>query len=413
MGKTDFIRKRKLTFDLVIFFQLSLLQLSLQSELNNFFKNLLKKTVPTQAVSDAALCKARKKCKPQAFAYLLHKLAALFYKHCPHSPRWKGFRLIAIDGTTLYLPPTEDIYNAFGKKSEHVSPYSLAQASFAYDPYSHVIIDAQIDEYNQSEQNQFAAHTEHFSVGDLILADRGYTGFWLMVLLMQKGCHFCIRHMAEKSLYKKIAEFTASGEKQQIAVLQPCKSAIKRLKENNLPIEPITVRLIRIELSSGETEVLVTDLLDQKAYPYQEFQALYHLRWPVEESYKSFKSKLKVENFSAKTADGIRMDFFAKAFMLSFAAVIEHAAQPMLQEKNQKNETKRQKHPQQINRAGIHNAIKQTFVQLFVKLSDIKKLIADIILAVCQNTLPIRVGRAFNRKHKPSKRYYMTVKPSH
>jgi hypothetical protein len=40
---------------------------------------------------------------------------------------------------------------------------------------------------------------------------------------------------------------------------------------------------VRIELDSGETEVLITSLLDQTRYPYAVFKDLYHQRWPVEE----------------------------------------------------------------------------------------------------------------------------------
>ena len=43
----------------------------------------------------------------------------------------------------------------------------------------------------------------------------------------------------------------------------------------------MTLRLIRIELSSGETEILITSLTDCKKFSYQLFKELYHLRWPV------------------------------------------------------------------------------------------------------------------------------------
>jgi IS4 transposase len=38
-----------------------------------------------------------------------------------------------------------------------------------------------------------------------------------------------------------------------------------------------------------ETEVLITNLIDKKCYPAQEFKRLYHLRWGVEEFYKRLK----------------------------------------------------------------------------------------------------------------------------
>lgn len=409
LSEKAFIRERKLPFSVVILFQLSMLQLSLQSELNNFYKHLLGGIIPCQKVSDAAFCKARKKCKPQAFLYLLHTLADLFYRFC-QAPLWKGMRLVAIDGTTLYLPKYGDIPSTFGEQSTADADYVLAQASFAYDPYSHVVIDAQIDRYKESEQNLFYRHSERFSTSDLILADRGYTGFWLMALMVSKGCHFCIRHQTVNT-YSAIKTFIQSGEKQRIVNLKPSRKSIPHLKEKNLSLEEITVRLIRIELPKGEIEVLVTNLLDEKRFPHKGFKELYHLRWPVEESYKSFKSRLKVENFTGKSAQIIKQDFFAKTFILSFSAILEHAAQPLVEKTSLKNEGKTE-YKRQINRTALLNVLKNTFVELFIKTKQIKCFLQEIIRTVAQNTEAIRPDRSCTRKHKTTTRYYMNYKPA-
>jgi hypothetical protein len=39
--------------------------------------------------------------------------------------------------------------------------------------------------------------------------------------------------------------------------------------------------MLRVELDSGETEILVTSLTDMKKFSYDLFSELYHLRWPV------------------------------------------------------------------------------------------------------------------------------------
>ena len=42
---------------------------------------------------------------------------------------------------------------------------------------------------------------------------------------------------------------------------------------------PLKVRLIKVFLDSGETEILITSLLNQSIYNYSIFKDLYHLRW--------------------------------------------------------------------------------------------------------------------------------------
>ncbi len=76
------------------------------------------------------------------------------------------------------------------------------------------------------------------------------------------------------------------GLDEQIVTL--CASRCTALKCGRLGLdtEPFDVRLIRIELDSGEVEILVTSLLDVGQYPHRIFKGLYHKRWPVEEDYK-------------------------------------------------------------------------------------------------------------------------------
>ena len=72
------------------------------------------------------------------------------------------------------------------------------------------------------------------------------------------------------------------------------------------------VRLIRVPLPGGKSEILVTSLLDATAYPACEFGALYHQRWRIEECLKLLKCRLAVEHFSGELPDSVRQDFLAK-----------------------------------------------------------------------------------------------------
>jgi len=49
-----------------------------------------------------------------------------------------------------------------------------------------------------------------------------------------------------------------------------------------LPTQSLRLRLIRVELEDGEVEVLITNLIDEEAFPANAFKELYHLRWGAE-----------------------------------------------------------------------------------------------------------------------------------
>jgi len=89
-----------------------------------------------------------------------------------------------------------------------------------------------------------------------------------------------------------------------------------------LNANPLKVRLIRVELESGETEILATSLTDMKKYPVELSSDLYHCRGPVKEDYKTLKYRLQVVNFSGKTVHSVYQDFHAKVFSKNKASEI-------------------------------------------------------------------------------------------
>lgn len=46
--------------------------------------------------------------------------------------------------------------------------------------------------------------------------------------------------------------------------------------------QKIKIRVLIINLSTGEKEILITSLMDQDKYKYEIFKELYHLRWSGE-----------------------------------------------------------------------------------------------------------------------------------
>jgi len=62
----------------------------------------------------------------------------------------------------------------------------------------------------------------------------------------------------------------------------------------------ITCRSIKIELETGEKEILCISLTDMKQYEHIEFDTLYHYRWNEEEAYKLLKSRIELEIFLIK-----------------------------------------------------------------------------------------------------------------
>ena len=58
-----------------------------------------------------------------------------------------------------------------------------------------------------------------------------------------------------------------------------------QMKRYNIPKQLKGLRLVAIDLFSGEKEILLTNLTDRQEFDIENLKELYHLRWGVEEGY--------------------------------------------------------------------------------------------------------------------------------
>lgn len=93
-----------------------------------------------------------------------------------------------------------------------------------------------------------------------------------------------------------------------------------------LTAKTLSLRLIKVVLSTGRIEVLATSLIDSQAYPAQAFAELYHARWNIEEAFKVLKHRLYLEQFTGELPESIRQDIHAKIFTANLAQALAREA---------------------------------------------------------------------------------------
>lgn len=395
----DFTRQRCLPFVVVILFLVNLVKRALQDELDEFFKLDSGAAVAARVVTKSAFSQARQKLHAGVFVELNSVQVEYFYDHFAYQT-WHGFRLRAVDGSTVQLPDTPDIVAHFGRWGS----VPLARVSQMFDPLNKITLEALIGPKALGEREYAARHFALIGSGDLVLLDRGYPAFWLFVLILSRDTQFCAR--VSLGVWNVVDQFVASGLPEQIVALSPCSTAQQDCQARQLPTHPITVRLVRVELEQGQVEVLVTSLLDQARYPYAVFKELYHLRWPVEEDYKVIKLRVEVENWSGKSALSIYQDFHAKVFTANLTAILAQPAQTEVARQSQSKQ-----YTYQVNFTHLLSKMKDTVVRLLrgPAVEDILTSLWQIMLCTIE---PIRPGRHYPRnKTGRVRRFAMAYKP--
>lgn len=396
-SEKDFIRERRLPFHKMIFFLMNLVKGSLQDELDYFFKAAHAEDVSIRTVTKSAFSKARKKLDYEAFIELSRNLVSFFYEHFP-CRTWKGFRILAIDGSTIKVPRTKDCVSHFGVwKSSQGEACPLARISNLFDVLNSIVIDAVIQPNKQGERTLAVEHMQQVKANDIILLDRGYPAFWLFALILSRHADFCVRVNAH---WNKIRIFSDSGNKDDVIILPPSPKSVEQCRLLNLPVVPMKVRAIRIELASGETEILLTSLLDKNLHPYKIFKELYHLRWATEENYKVAKCRIEIENFSGKSVESVYQDFHAKVFAMNLAAAIIHPAQDIIA-----GQSEQKKYSYKINITQALSKMKDALVLLFIR-SNVIELLHKLHSLFIATIEPVRPGRKYPRKYNTQKRTF-------
>ena len=384
----DFVRERKLPFGHLVLAILRLGKASIKRDLDKFFQALGQ----IQKITAGTLTHARRKLLPEVFIALNDTLVQNFYTYDSSTAKNGIQRILAVDGSRIELPETEDIVLEFGRANRRTDAKPLALCSALFDIVNKVAIDFSLNPCNVSESHVALKHLKRVSQGDLLIWDRGYKSLWLMLAIVQTGADFLIR--LPSNAFKEVEYFLESNLLEKIVTLEPGIKARKQCLKLGIEVKPLKVRLIKVFLDSGETEVLVTSLLEESLYPYSLFKELYHLRWGIEEEYKTIKCALEVESFTGKTPHAIYQEFYASLFLSNLQAIItiEKDVQDEINLKSSKR-----KYDYQENRTSALYYVKEKIVSLFIE-SSIEPIIEFIKDKIVQDILPIRPGRQYVRK---------------
>ncbi len=396
--KEQFTRRRSLTVGKLVLFLLNLVQGALQAELDRFFGLVRSGGGIMRIASKAAFSMARRKLHFTAFLEINRTIVDAFYAE-QGVHRWHGWRLLAVDGSTVLLPQTEEIRSWFGVVDpSQPRAYPIGRVSALYDVLNHLVVDAHLAPYRIGERDLAEEHLWRGRPDDLILFDRGYGAFWLLALLRVLKLSYCMRVTPEFS--PRIDQFVRSGKATGWVELCAGKDARRHCSQRGLSIDPVLVRAVRVELNTGEVEVLITSLLDAQRYPTEWFADLYHQRWGVEEGYKVLKCRSEWENFTGKSVLSVMQDFHAKVVSTNLTVLLTHQAQQEI------SETPR-RHAVQVNFSHALAQMKNTIVRLLIAAHP--RPLVDALIDVFRRTYePVRPFRSYPRNFRQTTQRFRT-----
>jgi len=297
--ESDFTRKRNLSFEEIVYFTIGNLGTSLDFEVLNFCNGR------ELGVSTAAISKARDKIKSRAFEEIF-KVSA---KKVPVTYTYRGYRLTAFDGMKGELPRTAELMIASNTPDRNSYPqfHAVAEYDVLNCCYTNAVFELGTTDERKAVEKLLESHD--YEGKEIFLLDRGFPSLKVLQQLDNSGKKYVMR--VSKSFLREVNEFGKRSAKDETIQVKydERRGAENRVKGVESPCQ-IDIRCVKIELKSGENEILMTNL-DKADFARKDIGELYNLRWKIETSFLDLKYAVRIEDFMGIKENSIKQEFFA------------------------------------------------------------------------------------------------------
>lgn len=264
----------------------------------------------TLSFSSAAYSDARQRLKLETTEYFANRVCDSLIDLS--APAFGGRRVFIIDGTTITLPPTPELQEAFppatNQFGETVWPVAMLmvahelQSGCALPPE----IGAMYGENNTSEAKQAKAIAKRIPRGDTVMADSGFGIFGVAYNLVYSGHPILLR--MTKSRFKRVrrkATLIEDREGRRTYQVDWTPTAKEFKSHPELPKDAsLDVFLHEVPLENGDVLYLVTTL----AIPSEMAAEYYSRRYDVEHDIRDVKVTLNTERIRARSVEMVKKE---------------------------------------------------------------------------------------------------------
>jgi hypothetical protein len=265
-----------------------------------------------------AYCTARNNLPEEVLHGLMRDAGKQVEDESPEKWLWNGRKVRVVDGSTVTMPDTPENQVAYPqqKSQKPGCGFPIARILVIFSLSVGTALEAAIGKYKgkqTGENSLFRGLYDALSEGDVILADRYFSGWCDIALPLQRGIDVVIRkHQLRRTDFRKGKrlgkdDHLVSWSKPQ----RPKWMSIGQyaVLPNELTLREVRVRVVQKGFRTRSL-VVVTTLLDAEKYPPKEIAVLYRRRWDAELHLRSLKIVLQMDQLRCKTPERIRNEFW-------------------------------------------------------------------------------------------------------
>jgi hypothetical protein len=262
---------------------------------------------PAPKDDTGAYCEARRRLPLKRLLEAIKEIASRLEVSSSRDDFWKNHRVCLLDGTTLTADDTEANRRAFAQPSSQAPGcgFPLLRLVALFSLATGALLGFVTGTYLQSELTLAKSLLEQMAPGDVLLADRLFGAYRVLVMARARGVHVVARlHATRKA---DLRQGRALGRLDRLVSWRRAREVGAGFTPEQwcaLP-ETLEVRLVRFTVQvrgfRSRTVTLVTTLLDPKQYPVSALAALYRRRWQIELNFRQIKTALGMEHLAVRT----------------------------------------------------------------------------------------------------------------
>ena len=328
-----FVRNRVLTAEIMVDILLSIQGGSLDKELYEMGVTAKK----------SAFVQRRKNISYTVFEEILENFNSI------HNDiqRYKGYRVLAVDGTCVNMARNPQS-SSFMQHAGTPKGYNQLHVTPLYDVLNKTYVHCHIQP--QPKQDEIGAllfllEWYDYKEKTLITADRGFESYNLFSHLLEKpNTDFLIRVKQGRSAMREIRKLPMQELDTRINFIITTTQTNTDKRKNHIYIQtqknenrtyspatksgrwdfpspyPMSFRVVRFMLETGEYETLATSLPD--SFTLSEIKELYHSRWGIETAFRELKYSVGLVNLHGKKDDFVKQEIYAAMIMSNFSSRI-------------------------------------------------------------------------------------------
>ena len=299
-------------------------------------------------VSEEAFVKARQRMPLEFWINLIIVLCEQFEAGRGNFHIFRGFRVMAMDGTRLDLPNYQPLRDHFGTAKNKSGAHNVqARMVMLQFPFTRLPCHYELSPLGTGEVTLALRLIKYLKPNDLVLLDAGYWSYQLLWAIAHQGAFFAIRLRKGVNL-KTIQRLQANG-KDRLVRWTP-KDSRGKWRKLDLP-KSIDMRVIEYRVPGFRQQAIVTSVLSPKKISREDWTrlttdcedarrkllpGLYHRRWEIETTYDELKVVQGLDrHLRSRTVESIHYEiaghvvFYLLVRWLIVEAAVKHGLDPL------------------------------------------------------------------------------------